>query len=242
MSIRIQTKTMKRLKVLNEYDEVIIADYLKDILTGFGVREVCLAHSKKDAIKLLHEIKPDVALLDIRMEKELDGLELGDYINANFQIPFIYITAHSDMAMIKKIVKTMPAAYITKPFKKSDLFASLNLAAAEMEQSRNSSLHIKDGYETVIIPFNNIHYIEGEGNYINIFCEDKKVVSRQSLDSVMGQLDNEIFFRIHRSYIINILKVFRYSKKDVELNGNTLPVSRNIADQFETVMTNRIKI
>ncbi len=232
---------MKNLKALIVDDEVLIAEDLKDVLGDFGCKEIHLAHSKKEAIKLLHEKKPNVALLDIRMEKELDGLELGEYINANLKIPFIYITAHSDMAMIKEIVKTKPAAYITKPFKKSDLYASLNLIAAKIDQNRNNNLHIKDGYETVIIPFNMIFYIEGEGNYINIFCEDKKVVSRQSLDSMMEQLDKDLFFRIHRSYIINMSKAYRYSKKDVEINGNTLPVSRNIADQFEMIMNYRAR-
>jgi DNA-binding LytR/AlgR family response regulator len=227
---------MENLKILIVDDEVLIAEDLKDILKSFGHNEIELAHSKSEAIKKLDTFKPDVALLDIRMEKELDGLELGEYINSNQKIPFIYITAHSDMAMIKEIVKTKPAAYITKPFKKSDLFASLNLIAGGMEQKELNSLHIKDGYETVVIPFDSVLYIEGEGNYINIYCESKKLASRQSLDSIMELLNKELFFRIHRSYIINLSKTNRYSKKEVEINGITLPVSRNTADEFESVM------
>lgn len=227
---------MENFKILIVDDEVLIAEDLKDILKGFGHKEIELAHSKSEAIKKLDTFKPDVALLDIRMEKEMDGLELGEFINSNHKIPFIYITAHSDMAMIKEIVKTKPAAYITKPFKKSDLFVSLNLVAAEIKQAEKNNLCIKDGYDTVIIPFDTILYIEGEGNYINIFCESKKVVSRQSLDNIIEQLNKDLFFRIHRSYIINLSKTNRYSKKEVEINGITLPVSRNIADEFEGVM------
>jgi DNA-binding LytR/AlgR family response regulator len=227
---------MENLKILIVDDEVLIAEDLKDILTGFGHKEIELAHSKSEAIKKLDTFKPDAALLDIRMEKEMDGLELGEYINSNLKIPFIYITAHSDMAMIKEIVKTKPAAYITKPFKKSDLFVSLNLVAAEIKHAEKNTLCIKDGYDTVIIPFDTILYIEGEGNYINIFCGSKKVVSRQSLDNIIEQLNKDLFFRIHRSYIINLSKTNRYSKKEVEINGVTLPVSRNIADEFEGVM------
>jgi DNA-binding LytR/AlgR family response regulator len=227
---------MENHKVLIVDDEVLIAEDLKDILKGFGFKEICLAHSKDEAIKQLDLFKPDIALLDIRMEKELDGLELGEYINLNQKIPFIYITAHSDIEMIKKIVKTKPAGYITKPFKKSDLFASLNLVAGELEESGKNSLLVKDGYKTMIIPFDDILYIEGEGNYINIYCQSRKVVSRQSLDSLMEQLDPDLFYRIHRSYIINIYKTTTYSKKEVDINGVKLPVSRNIGDDFEIVM------
>jgi two-component system, LytTR family, response regulator LytT len=227
---------MENLKILIVDDEVLIAEDLKDILTGFGHKLIDLAHSKAEAIKKLDTFKPDVALLDIRMEKEMDGLELGEHINSTHKIPFIYITAHSDMAMIKEIIKTKPAAYITKPFKKSDLFASMNLIADEIRQKEKNNLLIKDGYDTVIIPFDTILYIEGEGNYINIFCETKKVVSRQSLDSIMEELDSNLFFRIHRSFIINSQKADRYSKKEVEIKNTTLPVSRNIGEEFDVFM------
>lgn len=227
---------MENQKILIVDDEVLIAEDLKDILESFGYKEIYLAHSKNEAIKQLEKLNPDIALLDIRMENELDGLELGEYINANHRIPFIYITAHSDIAMIKNIVKTKPAGYITKPFKKSDLFASLNLVAGNLEKTKNNSLLIKDGYKTLIIPFDDIFYIEGEGNYINIFCQSRKAVSRQSLDSIMEQLDPETFYRIHRSYIINMFKTAAYSKKEVDIHGSKLPVSRNIADEFDTAM------
>jgi len=227
---------MEKIQILIVDDEILIAEDLKDILTGFGYKEISMAHNKADAMEMLSKLKVDVALLDIRMEKELDGLELGEYINKSYQIPFIYITAHSDMAMIREIVKTKPVAYITKPFKKSDLFASINLAIDQINQRKKTSLHVKDGYETIIIPFNEILYIETEGNYLNIFCQSKKIVSRQSLESLMEELDEDIFFRIHRSYIINVSKTNKYSKKEVEMNGVTLPVSRNVIEEFEARM------
>ncbi|MGZ4097575.1 MAG: response regulator, partial [Bacteroidia bacterium] len=83
---------MENQRVLIVDDEVLIAEDLKDILKSFGCREIYLAHSKSDAVRQLELIKPDIALLDIRMEKELDGLELGEHINAMYKIPFIYIT------------------------------------------------------------------------------------------------------------------------------------------------------
>lgn len=227
---------MKKLKILIVDDEVLIAEDLKDILKSFGVQDIFLAHSKADALKALNTYELDIVLLDIRMESELDGLELGQYILDNLKIPFIYITAHSDMAMIENIVKTKPSAYITKPFKKSDLYANLNLIMDSTNKSESSSLYIKDGYNTVILPIDSILYIEGEGNYINIYCEGKKTVSRQSLDSIYDSLNKEIFFRIHRSFIVNKQKISKYSKKEVEINNVKLPVSRNISEEFEAFM------
>lgn len=232
---------MRKLKILIVDDEVLIAEDLKDILKSFGIKEIHLAHSKAEALKALNEFRPQIVLVDIRMEHELDGLELGQNILDSYKIPFIYITAHSDMAMIEKIIKTKPAAYITKPFKKSDLYASLNLIWNSLSKNEPTSLNIKDGYNTVILPFDTILYIEGEGNYINVYSETKKTVSRQSLDSVYELLDADKFFRIHRSYIVNAQKITKFSKKEVELNTIKLPVSRNVAEEFDIFMRNLMR-
>lgn len=225
---------MKPLNILIVEDEVLIAEDLHDIIKSFGYKNIKMAHTKSDAIALLNQFYFDVVLLDIRMEKELDGLELGTFINKALKIPFMYITAHSDIAMIKEILKTKPAAYITKPIKKSDLFANLNLI--ESQRTENKSLIIKDGYNSHKILFEEINYIEGEGNYINIYSQSKKIVIRQSMDSIMEELDASLFFRIHRSYIVNLKKITKFSKKEVEIGTVQLPISRKIASEFESII------
>jgi DNA-binding LytR/AlgR family response regulator len=224
------------LKVLIVDDEVLIAEDLKDNLFSFGIKNIEMAHDKKAALETIKNFNPDLILLDIRMEKETDGIEIGEYVADKLQKPFIYITAHSDVEMIKKIVKTRPAAYITKPVKKSDLFASIGLVAERLKFTSANSLKIKDGYSTVVIPHNTIIYIESEGNYLNIFCDEKRHIARQSLDAIIAELDNTVFFRIHRSYLINTSKIKRFSKKEVVVGAITLPVSRSVGDELECFM------
>ena len=229
---------MEHIKILIVEDEILIAEDLKDILKSFGCKQIAMAHDKKSALTLLETFKPDIALLDIRMEKEVDGLEIGEYINAKCQIPFIYITAHSDVEMIKKIVKTKPLGYITKPFKKSDLFASLSLFAQEQSDSltNTNQLKVKDGYNTIIIHKNEINYIESDGNYVTIFYGMKKITLRQSMETLIHELNSDAFFKIHRCYVININKVSKFSKKEVHINNVSLPLSRNISFEFENKM------
>lgn len=230
---------MEHIKILIVEDEILIAEDLKDILRSFGCKQIAMAHDKKTALTLLETFKPDIALLDIRMEKETDGLEIGEYINTMQQIPFIYITAHSDVEMIKKIVKTKPMGYITKPFKKSDLFANISLYTEQHRKSSipNNQIKIKDGYNTVMINKNDIHYLESDGNYVTIFYEEKKLIIRQSMETLYNELNSPMFFRIHRCYIINVNKVSKFSKKDVIVSGITLPLSRNIVSEFESKMS-----
>lgn len=221
---------MEHIKILIVEDEVLIAEDLKDILKTFGLKKIEMVHDKTSALENLRLNKPDIAILDIRMEKELDGLEIGEFIQNNYKLPFIFITAHSDIEMIKKIIKTKPVGYITKPFKKSDLFANINLAIEQL--TTNNKLFIKDGYSTHVININEIVYIESEGNYINIFTSGKKYLSRQNMESVLLDLDSNDFLKIHRSYIINLNKVKKYSSKEVIINEITLPISKTFYDVF----------
>lgn len=224
---------MNKIKILIVDDEILIAEDLKDILLSLGFDNIEMAHDKGEAVDKLKLFNPDIVLLDIRMEKELDGLEIGEYINLHNKIPFIYITAHSDVAMIKQIVKTKPSGYITKPFKKSDLFAAINLASDRVNRNK---LVIKDGYKNIVVDYDEINYVESEGNYINIFCDSRKVVSRQSIDRFFAELDGTVFLKIHRSYIVNLRKVTKFSKKELQIGAATLPISRNCVEVLEERM------
>jgi len=221
---------LEHIKILIVEDEVLIAEDLKDILKTFGLKKIEMVHDKTSALENLRLNKPDIAILDIRMEKELDGLEIGEFIQNNYKLPFIFITAHSDIEMIKKIIKTKPVGYITKPFKKSDLFANINLAIEQL--TTNNKLFIKDGYSTHVININEILYIESEGNYINIFTSSKKYLSRQNMESDLLDLDSNDILKIHRSYIINLNKVKKYSSKEVIINEIMLPISKTFYDVF----------
>lgn len=72
---------MRNLKILVVEDEVLIAEDIADTLKLFGVEKIELAHDKKSALHLITEFNPDVVLLDIRMESETTGLQLGDELN-----------------------------------------------------------------------------------------------------------------------------------------------------------------
>lgn len=228
---------MNNTRILIVEDEILIAEDLKDTLFDLGFSQVDMAHDRKSAIEMIHTVNPQIVLLDIRMEGETDGLEIGKFIAENTKQPFIYITAHSDVAMVKEIVKTRPEGYITKPVKKSDLFAAISLALQKVKvEDRSKSISIKDGYSNVLIQLDKILFVEAEGNYLNIVCEDRRYVSRQSMESIMEEMNDERFFRIHRSYFVNTQKILKYSKKEIQIGIYKLPVSRNIGNEFEARM------
>lgn len=75
----------------------------------------------------MKKYNPNIVLLDINLEDEVNGIEIAEYINEHHKIPFIYLTSYSDSDTFNK-AKTNPMAYITKPFKKSDIYTNIELA------------------------------------------------------------------------------------------------------------------
>jgi DNA-binding LytR/AlgR family response regulator len=214
-------------KILIVDDEIFLAEYLFDILKKLGFFDIRMSHSISQSIKLIEQNKPDVILLDIRMENDLDGIELANQINEKYKIPFIYITAHSDKAILAKAMKTIPSGYITKPFKPIDIFAALNLTLYRLSIEEDNFFIFKDGQNNVKINPKCILYAQSEGNYIDIHCTDKKYSLRNSLEWLLEQLPSNQFMRVHRSFVINLNEVEKINAQTLTLKGIEIPVSRN---------------
>lgn len=225
-------------KILVVDDEVVIAEHLKVILNSLDFNNIELVHDKESAFESIELFTPDIILLDIRMESELDGIEIAEFINSNYKMPFIFITAHSDSEILSKALITSPAAYITKPFKKTDIFAAINIAIKNSPPSKNEFLSFKDGYEDVKLNVHSILYVESEGNYIDINCIDKKYTIRNSLEWFIENVPNKHFIRIHRSYVVNLNEIKKTTSKVVIIGNITIPVSRKNLGELK----NRIAI
>lgn len=231
---------MNDFKILIIEDEVLIAEDMSDLLRSFDIQEIDMAHDKNSAFKKIEEFNPHLILLDVRMEGELTGIEIAETINLKYKIPFIFITAHSDVEMMKNILKTVPVGYITKPVKKADLFANVVLVSERLKTKSVKQIMLKDGIKNVFLDLDDILYIESDGNYIEIHAINKKYALRQNMESIMSQLDDTQFFRVHRSYIVNLKKINSYTRKDLTIAGVVVPISKNVIESFEKVIGNKI--
>lgn len=115
-------------KILIVEDQFIIAYDIKQILESQDYEVIINVSSMEEAINILQTISIDLVLLDIGLNGVHSGLDLGDYINQTFKIPFIYITSYHDEQTLADIVKTHPVGYVCKPFKPTDLTSAVKLA------------------------------------------------------------------------------------------------------------------
>jgi DNA-binding LytR/AlgR family response regulator len=222
------------VKILIVEDEPLIADDLAFILEDEGYEVIGKAIDFDEAKELLKQ-KPDLVLLDISLDGDEDGIEVAQYINEKYQIPFIFVTSHSDKLTINRVKKTNPCGFIVKPFKASEIRSGISIVLYKNKQKNvpkpknmsSDSFFIKIGYDLVKIKYDDINYIKAEDNYTTIFMDNEDYLASMNLKSIAGKLPENQFLRIHRSYIINIKKIDRISHRFVYINGSEVPVGKN---------------
>ena len=119
---------MNRNQILVVEDERIVADDIKMSLERLGYIVPGIAHSGEEAIKKAKDFSVDLVLMDIVLEGRMDGTEAASTIRSRFNIPVVYLTAHSDETTLGRATATEPFGYILKPFEDKDLQATIEVA------------------------------------------------------------------------------------------------------------------
>ena len=219
---------MEEKTILIVEDDYLNRRLSKKILKEKGY-QVLEAKNVDEAIAILKKESLDLTILDINLgEGERDGISLGKQIYDNFHIPFIYLTAYENSAIISKAASTFPYSYLTKPFKNSDLIASVEIALIKSgnENKYKPTILVKDCDYKVELPLEEINYIESEGNYL-LFHTDKKIYK---CHSTIAQIIDSLpasFVQINRAYIVNKNKMEKFNSKNVVVHSVNIPVSKN---------------
>ncbi len=197
---------------------------------GYAVLE---AKNSEEALGILKKEPVTLAILDINLgENEQDGISLGGQIKEKFSVPFIYLTAYESPEIIGQAVSTSPYSYLTKPFKNSDLIASVEIAIRQStnEKKHQPSILVKDGEYNVHLTAEDINYIESDGNYLLFHTNEKVYKTRSTIKKIMEELSENSFVQTHRAYIVNKNKIDKFSNKSVMIGEVVIPVSENFAD------------
>ena len=116
------------LKVLIVEDESVVAMELEDRLTLMGYDVVGACASGSAAFERIAVKRPDIVLMDIHLQGEKDGIAVAMEIAARFDIPVVYLTAHSDVATLQRAKTANSYGYLLKPFRVEELKTTLEMA------------------------------------------------------------------------------------------------------------------
>ncbi|MCC6446878.1 MAG: response regulator [Armatimonadetes bacterium] len=124
---------MESLRIVIADDESIIRMDLRGMLEQMGHTVIGEAGDGIKAIALIRELKPDVAILDIKMP-DMDGIDAAKIISNEKLAPVLLLTAYSQMDLIERAREAGVFAYLVKPFKESDLMPALDIAIARYRE------------------------------------------------------------------------------------------------------------
>ena len=96
-------------------DEAILAKILQDKLTFLGFNTPAVARSGEQAVQVASEQRPDLVLMDIQLNGQLDGIEAARQIRELYEIPVIFMGAFSDVDTVQRAFLTIKAGYLVKP-------------------------------------------------------------------------------------------------------------------------------
>lgn len=167
-------------------DEGIIAMHLQRMLTGFGFRVPRTVESGEAAIESVAELQPDLVMMDIQLQGDIDGIETARRIHNRWDTPIIYLTAYGEDARLAQARHTEPYGYLMKPVQERELRATIEMALYKHrldKQLRASEAGYRELYHNTPAMF---HTTDIEGRIIQVSDYWLSVLG-YSRDEVIGQ-------------------------------------------------------
>ncbi len=209
------------------------------------------AASAAEARERIQELQPNALFLDIKMPGE-DGFQLLASI-AELDLPVVFTTAYDEYAL--KAFKQNALAYLEKPIDIDELnraVAKLQRLAGEIGTAQPSAIAalMKDpasplssrlaipGREgLVLLKHDDILYLEANDSYTTVHLKDgKRSVSSKHIRVFENNLDPKVFFRVHKSYIVNLAHLASFNRAEGNMavldTGAMIPVSRRRLPDF----------
>jgi len=237
------------MKIVIVDDEQIIREGLEEMLALYcnNVELVGSSGSVKGAIELIKHTKPDLILLDIRIE----GGSGFDVITGLGDIKplVIFITAYEEYAI--KAFKYSAIDYLVKPIDPDELEQAIDKASGQLNKVDNSilikslqsalgskalpeKLVLKTQESIHVVNIDDIIYCMSDGSYTHIVTANQKIIVSKLIKEYTGLLKDHHFVRVHQSFLININKVLKFNKEGyVHLeNDVSIPVAARRKEQF----------
>lgn len=178
----------------------------------------------------------DVLLLDIEMAG-MDGVELARTVRAeDDRVQIVFITGYNDY--IAQGYEVAALHYLVKPVDEEKLFQVLSRAVAGLKHSE-PYLTLELPEQTVRLPLPEIRYLDVQHNYVTVHAGREYTVKRP-LSELEQALDSR-FFRVGRSFVVNLARVRRVTRTEAELTtGERIPLPRGQYDKLNRAIIDRV--
>jgi len=219
-----------RTRVLIVEDELIAAEFLREIVERNGAEVLDIVDTGKEAVRTVLQRQPDVVFMDIMLRDNMSGSEAALAISRQSDTKIIFLTAYADAEMIDYAVESHAAAYLTKPYNEAEIVAALRLAASRgtvsgkepsspEHENRDETVALTDGYV-----FDRVHgRLLKDGREVELGPKGRKLVAllaetpgisisnEQISMHIWGELVNDrtlrsLMFRIRHATSDNLIR------------------------------------
>lgn len=234
------------LKCIIVDDEPLALEVLEAYIDRIeGLELVAKCENAVKAFDALKKLQVDLVFLDIQMPK-LTGIDFLKVLNPAPKV--IFTTAYREYALESYELNVVD--YLLKPIAFNRFMMAVNKAmdgTVEYEESADDAGALKNDHPYIFLKadrkmvkvyLKDILYIESLKDYVRIKTAEKEIVSLQKISYLEQKLPEELFMRIHRSFIVPIKKIEAFSNHAVEVGGKELPIGRNYKNQVLDILNN----
>ena len=233
-------------------DEFLAREELKYFIKNFSNIDIKGEFENGvEVLKYLQENKVDVIFLDINIPL-LDGVVLAKNISKFSEKPYIvFITAYKEYASEAFEIEAFD--YILKPFEEKRIISMLKKIENDFEEKNErknkidkkfiNKINVWKDEKIIIVDISDINYCEARERTTDVYTNEGKYSVNMSISEFYETLPRDIFFKTHRSYIVNLTKIkeiipwfnntYNLKLKDIKDN---IPVSRSHIKDFRSLM------
>ena len=235
---------MEKINILVVEDELLTAENIRVTLTAHGYDITDVVNSGEQALKSIVSHPPDLVLMDIKLAGLLDGITTAEKIKTQLDIPVVYLSDHDDQETIDRSKETIPANFLSKPFRKKELLRAIDIAFSNAKKQNiskpnnlNDRIFIQTEQQTsVMIKYADILFLKAERSYCAIYTEKKKYLSSNNMKTVFDQFKDPNFIKVHRSFIVNIQHIQGMVGNMLKVGSHTIQVSLNFKDDVRKLI------
>ncbi|MBL7852072.1 MAG: response regulator transcription factor [Cyclobacteriaceae bacterium] len=191
------------------------------------------------ALEFMQNHEVDLILLDITMPV-MDGFSFLSKLSKPPMV--IFTTAYAEFALESYEFNALD--YLRKPipyerFAKAIEKAKARILGTDRTRHLPTSITLKIDNKDVQLPFDTISYFQSFGNYVKIFTAGKVLITQITTKEIEEHLPIQTFVRIHKSFIVNRLKIQSINDSFITLDGKQLPIGKTFKVYFKTSVTDQ---